>query len=81
MQFCAEAIGNSKVISQGFGNHFWGGRQGFMEIDGISRQVKQESEPNKRQRGVGPKQMPDYMVSHNVIPTSEEDLRSGDPCR
>jgi hypothetical protein len=52
-----------------------------MEIDSISRQVKQESEPNKRQRGVGPKQMPDYMVSHNVTPTSEEDLRSGDPCR
>lgn len=82
MQYSAEAIGNSKVIAQGFGNHFWGGRGvGFLEIDGITMQVKQKSEPNKRQRGVGPKQMPDYMVSHNTIPGPKENLRSGDPCK
>ena len=68
MQLCAEAIANTKVIAQGFGNHFWGGRAGFVEIDGINSQIKQVTEPNKEQRSrtppdsTTPTQMPDYSI-------------------
>jgi len=79
MLLSAEAIYNSTVIGQGFGNQYWGGK-GFEEIDGINNQSKQSAEPNKSQRGRGAEQRPDYMVSHNRRSTPE-DLRTGDPCR
>ena len=79
-QLAGEAIGNSRVIGQSFGNHFWG-KSGFREVDGIARLTKIETEFDKGHVGRGKNKHPEYLSSHNIEVSSEEELRSGNPCR
>jgi hypothetical protein len=74
------AIYNSRVLGQAFASQTW--KPGLDEVDGITGFTKQIPQPLKQAKkdSSGLTYQPDTLVTFNKPTSSEEELRSGNPC-
>jgi hypothetical protein len=75
------AIYNSRVLGQAFASQTW--KPGLVEVDGITGFTKQVPQPLKqvKEGSRGTTYQPDTLVTFNQPVSSEEELRSGNPCK